>query len=70
MRRPMKIYDDNENHFVPGEFRPVRELDSGVQLGYFESSEYANRLAIMVLYPDGRYFIAERLDGFLVGGGA
>ena len=63
MRRPMKIYQDNENRFIPGEFRPVCEVDSGAQLGYFESSEYANRLAIMVLYPDGTYSIAERLDG-------
>jgi len=68
MRRPMEIYDRTENCFVSGEFRSVREVDSGAQLGYFESSEYANRLAIMVLHPDGTYFIAERLEGVLAQG--
>jgi hypothetical protein len=68
MRRPMEIYDHKENCFVAGEFRPLRQLDSGAELGYFESSEYANRLAIMVLYPDGTYFIAERLGGMAMHG--
>ena len=69
MRRPMEIYDHKENCFVTGEFRPLRELDSGAEPGYFESAEYANRLAIMVLYPDGTYFIAERLGGMATHGG-
>ena len=62
MRKPMKIYDCKENRLISGEFRPVRELDSGEQLGYFESFECANRLAIMVLHSDGTYAIAERLE--------
>jgi hypothetical protein len=61
----MKIYDYNESRFIPGVFRTVRDLDSGAQLGYFESTECANRLTIMVLYPDGTYSVAERLDGML-----
>lgn len=65
MRKPMKIYDDNEDRFIAGEFRPVCEVDFGAQLGYFESSECANKMAIMVLYPDGNYSIFERLDGVL-----
>ena len=68
MRTGMEIYDYDENRFLPGEFQPVRELDSGAQLGYFRSSEYANQLIIMVLYPDGTYFIAERLEGLLAQG--
>jgi hypothetical protein len=60
----MEIYDYTEGRFIAGEFRSVRELDTGAQLGYFESSEYANKLAIMVLYADGTYFIAELLAGW------
>ena len=60
MRKPMEIYDSGRRRFVKGAFRSVRELDSGAQLGYFESSEYANTLVIMVLFPDGTYFVAER----------
>jgi len=56
----MEIYDYDRRRFVKGEFRSVRELESGAQLGYFESSEYANTLAIMILFPDGTYFVAER----------
>ena len=63
MRKPIEIYDYKENRFISGEFRSVRELDTGAQLGYFESAAYANTLAIMVLYPDGTYFFAERLEG-------
>ena len=62
MRKPMVIYDRKENCLVSGEFRSVRELDSGTQLGYFESAECANLLAIMVLHPDGTYSVAERLE--------
>ena len=62
MRKPMEIYDYKERCFVPGEFRTVQELDSGAQLGYFESTEYATKLAIVVLYPDSTYSIAEWLD--------
>ena len=65
MRTSMVIYDRKESCLVSGEFRSVRELDSGVQLGYFESSECANKMAIMVLYPDGTYSIFERLEGVL-----
>ena len=65
----MTIYDYDDKRFISGEFLPVRESDGGVQLGYFESSDYANRLAIMVLHPNGTYFIAEQLDGVLVLGG-
>ena len=68
MRKLMEIYDSNENRFISGEFRPVRELDTGAQLGYFESAEYANTLVILVLYPDGTYFFAERLDGMATQG--
>jgi hypothetical protein len=63
MRKPMEIYDYKENRFIAGEFRSVRELDTGAQLGYFESAEYANKLVITVLYADGTYFIAELLEG-------
>jgi hypothetical protein len=42
-----EIYDHKENCFVSGEFRPLRQLDSGAELGYFESAEYANELAII-----------------------
>ena len=69
MRKPMEIYDYRENRFISGEFRSVRELDTGAQLGYFESAEYANKLAIMVLYADGTYFIAELLEGLAAQGG-
>ncbi len=62
MGKPMEIYDGHEQRFISGEFRPVRELDTGAQLGYFESAEWANKLAVMVLYPDGTYFFAERLE--------
>ncbi|MBP1731388.1 MAG: hypothetical protein H6Q55_1817 [Deltaproteobacteria bacterium] len=65
MRRPMEIYDIERGGFVQGEFRPVRELANGAELGYFESSEYANTLAIMVLFLDGTYFIAERFQSML-----
>ena len=65
----MTIYDYNEKRFISGEFLPVRESDGGAQLGYFESSEYGNRLAIMVLYRDGTYSMAEWLDGTLAEGG-
>ncbi len=65
MRRLMEIYDDTEDRFIAGEFRSIRETDGGAWLGYFESGEYANRLVIMVLRPDGTYFIAERLEGML-----
>jgi hypothetical protein len=70
MRKYIEIYDRKENRVVRGEFRPVRELDSGDRLGYFESAEYANLLAIMVLHPDGTYFIAERLEGMSLHGGS
>lgn len=60
MRKPMEIYDYGRRRSVQGVFRSVRELDSGAQLGYFESSEYANTLVIMILFPDGTYFVAER----------
>jgi len=63
VRKSIEIYDYREHCFVTGEFRPVRELDSGARLGYFESSEYGNKLTIMVFYPDGTYSIAERLYG-------
>ena len=69
VRKPMEIYDYKENCIVSGEFRSVRELDTGAQLGYFESSEYPNTLIIIVLYADGTYFIAERLEGMLTQGG-
>ena len=68
MRKLMEIYDSNENRFISGEFRPVRELDTGAQLGYFEGAEYANTLVILVLYPDGTYLFAERLDGMATQG--
>ena len=64
----MEIYDYKERCFVPGEFRTVWELDSGAQLGYFESTEYATKLAIVVLYPDSTYSIAEWLDDVLAQG--
>ena len=69
MRKVMEIYDSDENAFISGEFRTVRELGTGAHLGYFESAEYANKLAIMVLYPDGTYFIAERLAGMILRAG-
>ena len=63
MRKPMEIYDYRENRFISGEFRSIRGLDTGAQLGYFESAEYANRQAIIVVYADGTYFVVERLKG-------
>ncbi len=69
MRTPMEIYDETEGCFIPGEFRSIRELDTGAQLGYFESTEYGNKLMILVRYPDGTYFFAERLKGIAVQGG-
>ena len=63
MRKPMEIYDHRKGRFISGEFRPIRELDTGAQLGYFESAEYANRQAIIVVYADGTYFVVERLKG-------
>jgi hypothetical protein len=66
----MEMWDCRENRFIAGEFRPVRELDSGDRLGYFESAECANRLAIMVLHSDGTYSVAERLEGALAQSGA
>ncbi len=69
MRRPIAIYNRKEDRFIEGEFRSVREMDSGAQLGYFESSEYGNRLAIMVLYGDDTYSMAEWLDHALAEGG-
>ena len=65
MRKPMEIYDYKKSRFISGEFRSIRELDTGAQLGYFESAEYANKLAIMVLYADGTYFVVERLKGMV-----
>ncbi len=53
--------DHKENRFIQGEFRSIRGLDTGAQPGYFESTEYANEQAIIVLYPDGTCFFAERL---------
>ena len=58
----MEIYDDKEHCLVRGEFRSVLELESGAQLGYFESADCANLLAIMVLHPDGSYAVAGRLE--------
>ncbi len=69
MGKPMEIYDGHDHRFISGEFRPVRELDTGIQLGYFESAEWANKLAVMVVYPDGTYFFAERLEGMATLGG-
>ena len=63
MKKLLEIYDRKDNRIISGEFRPVRQLDTGAQLGYFESAEYANALFILVLYPDGTYFFAERLQG-------
>ncbi len=68
MRKAVVMYDDREGCLVPGEFRSVQELDNGVQLGYFESADYGNKLVIMVLYPDNTYRIAEWLDGMLTPG--
>ena len=68
MRRPMEIYDYTESRFISGEFRSIRELDTGAQLGYFESAEYANKQAIVVLYADGTYFVVERLQGMATQG--
>ena len=69
MRTRMEIYDYDEHRFIQGEFRSVRELDSGAQLGYFESAEFPYRLDVLVLYPDGTYFLAERLEGMATQGG-
>jgi hypothetical protein len=69
MRSPMEFYDRDENRFISGEFRPVRTLDSGAELGYFESFYGANKLVILVRYPDGAYFVAERLEGMLAQSG-
>jgi len=69
VRTPMEIYDPNENCFIAGEFRLVRELESGDRLGYFESADCANLLIIMVLHPDGTYAVAERLEGLPREGG-
>jgi hypothetical protein len=63
MRKPMEIYDYKDGGFISGEFRSIRELDTGAQLGYFESAEYANKQAIIVLHADGTYFVVERLEG-------
>ena len=63
MRKPMEIYNYTEERFISGEFRSIRELDTGAFLGYFESAEYANKQAIVVLYADGTYFVVERLKG-------
>jgi hypothetical protein len=68
MRKQMEIYDYNEGCFISGEFRSIRELDTGAQLGYFESAEYANRQAIIVRYSDGTYFVVERLKGMATKG--
>jgi len=68
VRRSIAIYDSTEDRFIEGEFRSVREMDSGAQLGYFESTEYATKLAIVVLYPDSTYSIAEWLDDVLAQG--
>jgi hypothetical protein len=65
VRKPMEIYDYKESRFISGEFRSVRELDTGAELGYFESAEYANEQAIIVLYADGTYFVVERLKGMV-----
>ena len=69
MRKPMEIYDYTEERFISGEFRSIRELDTGAQLGYFESDAYGNEQAIVVLYDDGTYFIAEHLEGLAAQGG-
>ncbi len=69
MRKLMEIYDADEHCFISGEFRPVRELDTGAELGYFESAEYVSKLAIIVLYTDGTYFVVERLEGMATQGG-
>ena len=63
MRRPTEMYDRDENRFISGEFRPVRTLDDGAALGYFESYDCAGKLVVMVRYHDGAYFVAERLEG-------
>ena len=65
----MEIYDYTEGRFISGEFRSVRELDTGAELGYFESPEYANEQATIVLYSDGTYFVVERLKGMIRQGG-
>ena len=65
MRIRTEIYDYDEHRFIPGEFRAVREMENGAQLGYFESSDCANILVVMLLYPDGTYAIAERLKDML-----
>ena len=69
MRKPLEIYDYREDRFISGEFRSIRELDTGAQLGYFESAEFPYRLDVLVLYPDGTYFLAERLEGMATQGG-
>ncbi len=63
MRKSIEIYDDNAKCLISGEFRLVQELDTGTQLGFFESAEYPKMLVVLVLYPDGTYFFAERLEG-------
>jgi len=63
VRKPMEIYDYKEGRFISGEFRSIRELDTGAFLGYFESAAYGNEQAIVVLYDDGTYFVVERLKG-------
>jgi hypothetical protein len=69
VRKPMEIYDYREGRFISGEFRSIRELDTGARLGYFESSEYGNQQAIVVLYADGTYFVVERLKEIAAQGG-
>jgi len=58
----MEIYDYKEARFISGEFRSIREADTGAWLGYFESAEYANTQAIILLYADSTYFVVERLQ--------
>ncbi len=71
MRKRMEIYDSRESRSVRGEFRSMRELDTGAWLGYFESAEYADVQAIVVLYADGTYFVVEQLKEWaLTGSGA
>jgi len=62
-------HNRKENCIVSEHFRSIRELDSGAQLGYFESSKYGNKLAIMVLYPHNASSVTEWLDGVLAQGG-
>ena len=37
MRKPMEIYDYKERRLISGEFRLIRELGTGAQLGYFRA---------------------------------